>query len=83
MIVMNNVKIQLPDGLTIDPTVLVETVKLAIAAELWKWIDANPNYKIFSVKWWILSKTVTVKDCRPIFTLLLGTDPNPNTPVGT
>jgi hypothetical protein len=49
--------------------------KAAIAAVLWSWINEHRNDRVWTVRFWIISKTFTIGDLIPVFELLLGPAP--------
>jgi hypothetical protein len=49
--------------------------KAALAAALWGWIEQHKNDRVWTVKFWIISKTFTIGDLYPVFELVLGPAP--------
>lgn len=60
--------------ITIQPTALAtdSAIRAAIAAEFWRWYAAHEETEITRINWWVIHKTVRVKDVRPVFVLLFG-----------
>lgn len=56
-------------------TNILDWARGAIANDLWKWFDENPNRKIVTLNKWIFSFTVRCRHLEPLFELLLGPRP--------
>lgn len=54
---------------------LAQTLLDDIKKGLWEWIKANPDQRVMTVKFWIISKTFYVRDLEPFAELLLGPEP--------
>jgi len=52
-----------------------ETLKAHFAAALWQWVHDHSNDPIWTVKFWIISKTFRYSDLFPVFEKILGADP--------
>jgi hypothetical protein len=56
---------------------LLEPVKDILALIIWRWFEANLDRKLTTIKlFWILKKSIYVRDLRDIFTLLFGPQTN-------
>lgn len=55
-------------NLAIDKSVLDRLFNEAA----WKWYEANKEMELFSIKVWFLSKTIRVKDVRPLLVKMFG-----------
>ena len=52
------------------------SVRQAFAAQLWGWIHANADREVYTLRLWVITKTLRVRDLHPVFTLLFGPDPS-------
>jgi hypothetical protein len=50
----------------------LDILRKLVSAEFWRWYNAHSDQQLTKVKVWIFSKTVRVKDIRPLFELLFG-----------
>ncbi len=50
----------------------LKSAKLVVGKLFWIWYNANVNRKLTSIKLWIFSKSIYVKDLKGIFILLFG-----------
>jgi hypothetical protein len=47
-------------------------IKATVAKFFWTWYHQHENDKIVSIGWWIIKKTVRVRDIHGVFVLLFG-----------
>lgn len=48
-------------------------VDLKVVAPLfWAWFRNNGDRKVYTIKVWIINKTIYVRDLRPVFEMLFG-----------
>jgi hypothetical protein len=69
-VINSQVDVSLPWGTLLEQ--IVEAARKAIADDMWRWFRENQNVSIFTVKKWIFSWTIKVKDVRFLFELLFG-----------
>jgi hypothetical protein len=53
----------------------LQVLRSLVAAEFWRWYRTHQDTKLTKIKVWVFSKTVVVKDIRPLFELLFGEEP--------
>lgn len=41
----------------------------------WNWYEANKHEAVFTIKVWILKRTITIEDCKPVFERFFGQAP--------
>lgn len=56
----------------IIPESVKEQTKAFINKLFWEWFHQNYNRKLTTIKFWIISKSIYVRDLRDIFTILFG-----------
>jgi hypothetical protein len=47
-----------------------------VADVFWSWFESNHDTKVTTVQFWIVKKSIFVRDLRSIFELLFGPQPN-------
>lgn len=47
--------------------------RIALAVAFWAYYEEHKDERLFSVKFWIISKTVYWHDCYDVFVLIFGT----------
>lgn len=57
------------------PGTSVDYIRSTLNMLFWSWYATNEDRKLTTVKWWIISKTVYVKDLHDVFALLFGPQP--------
>ncbi len=57
------------------PDELKKFVMETVGGLFWNWYHVHANDRILSVGWWIIKKTVRVKDLYSVFVMLFGSEP--------
>lgn len=50
--------------------------KKIVSDVFWSWFESNLDTKVTTVQFWIIKKSIFVRDLRSIFELLFGPQPN-------
>lgn len=56
----------------VDSTNNGDIIRSFLKAELWAWYDQHKNDEVKTVNFWIIHRTIYVRDLYQIFILLLG-----------
>ena len=57
------------------PESSVDYIRTTLNLLFWSWYVNNTERKLTTVSWWIISKTIYVKDLKDVFALLFGPQP--------
>lgn len=52
-----------------------DLIRNAIAVLFWTWFFLNADRKLTTLRWWIIKKTIYLKDLQDIFVILFGEPP--------
>lgn len=59
----------------VNSTTDAEWIRGFIKAELWDWFEAHKDDKVKTVNFWIIHRTIYVRDLQAVFELILGPRP--------
>lgn len=57
------------------PESTTDYIKKTLNAIFWSWYSMNEDRKLTTVRWWIISKTIYLRDLKEVFALLFGDEP--------
>jgi len=73
---LGELRAQGPAGAAVKPEVLDAAVQL-VRPFMWRWFHQHSRDKILKTRVLFISVTLLVKDVKPVFVALFGTDPGP------